>query len=314
MEICVNRVRDSATRDTKAECRAWAERREEEIRSGRAEGGPARTVGDLFARYSREVSPRKRGVRWEQVRLAKLGRDPLAAVDLSRLSKVDLIEWRERRLAEVSPGSVIREMNVIGAVLDVAHREWEWLSTNPAKEVKKPPAPRARTRRPTQDEIDRLVLALGWWEDCKITDQSQRAAVAYLFAIETAMRAGEICGLLPEHVDLRRRVAHLPMTKNGLERDVPLSKQAVTLLRQLQPWGSTVFQLGSGTLDVLFRRARDSCQIDNLTFHDSRREATSRMAKKLNPLELARVTGHKDLKMLLVYYQESAAEIAKKLG
>lgn len=54
-------------------------------------------------------------------------------------------------------------------------------------------------------------------------------------------------------------------------------------------------------------------KIEGLRFHDTRREATSRMAKVLHPMELARVTGHKDLKMLMVYYQESASEIARKL-
>lgn len=313
VEICVGRVRDSTTRDTKAECRAWAEAREAEILSGKRRESSSQTVGDLFDRYSREVSPSKRGKRWEQVRLAKLGRDPLAAVSLARLSKADLIEWRERRLGEVSPGSVIREMNLIGAVLSAAHQEWELLSSNPAREVKKPKAPRARSRRPSQDEIDRICLALGWWERCKITDKSQRVAVAYLFAIETAMRAGEICGLLPEHIDLKKRVAHLPMTKNGLARDVPLSKRAVELLKQLQPWGDTVLQVSSATLDVLFRRARDACQIEGLTFHDSRREAISRLAKKLHPLELARVAGHTDLSQLLTYYNETAEELAKKI-
>lgn len=314
VEICINRVRDSATRTTKAEARAWADQREGEIRDGRPAGGGELTVGDVFTRYSREISTKKRGMRWEQVRLLKLGRDKLAQVPLDTLTKTELIDWRDRRLAEVSPGSVIREMTLVAHALDVARSEWELIDVNPMADVKKPRAPRPRTRRPTDDESDRLVLALGWWEKCKITDMSQRVAIAYLFAIETAMRAGEICSLLPDNVDLKRRTAHLDMTKNGLSRDVPLSRRAVALLKQLQPWGDTVFQLNVKSLDVFFRRAKDNCKIKGLTFHDTRREATSRLAKILNPLELARVTGHKDLKMLLVYYQESAEEIAKKLG
>lgn len=311
VEICIQRIRDSATFDTKGEARAWADRREAEIRSGRTAEDVNRTVADVLDRYAREVSVDKRGRRWEEVRLMKLARDPLAGVRLSELTKFDLIAWRDRQT--ISAGSIRREMNLIGHALEVARAEWGWLADNPMKEVKRPPEPRARTRRPSQDEIDRIVLALGWWEGCKIKEAMQRTAVAYLFAIETAMRAGEICALLPEHVDLKTRTAHLPMTKNGLARDVPLSARAVALLRQLQPWGATVFQLNARSLDVFFRRARDACQINDLTFHDSRREATSRLAKKLHPLELARVTGHTDLKQLLTYYQESAADIAKKL-
>lgn len=311
VEVCIKRVRDSATFDTKAEAREWADKREEEIKSGRDVGSEDRTVADIFNRYAREISVKKRGRKWEEVRLLKFCRDPLSRTRLDNLTKYDIIDWRDRQT--ISAGSIRREMNLINHALELATNEWGWLNKNPMKDVSRPPEPRARTRRPTQDEIDRVVLALGWWNRCKITDKKQRAAVALLFAIETAMRAGEICGLIPEHVDLKKRVAHLPLTKNGLARDVPLSKRAVELLKQLEPWGETVFQLKASVLDVEFRNARDSCEIKDLHFHDSRREATSRLAEKFNPLELARITGHTDLKMLMVYYQKSAAELAKKI-
>lgn len=313
VEICVKGVRDSATRTTKAEARAWADRREEEIREGRTVIDGGRTVADLFGRYAREVSPTKRGERWEVLRLGLLSRMPLGQVRLAELSAGHVAEWRDARLQQVSAGSVLREMNLMRHAFETARREWGWLDVSPMQDVRRPRAPRPRDRRPTQDEIDRIVLSLGFDEGGPVESTSQRVAVAYLFAIETAMRAGEICGLLPENVDLASRVAHLPMTKNGRARDVPLSARAVELLEMLKPWDNTVFQLDGRSLDTLFRRARDRCMIEGLTFHDSRREATSRLAKKLHPLELARVTGHTDLKMLLVYYSESAADIAKKL-
>ncbi len=53
--------------------------------------------------------------------------------------------------------------------------------------------------------------------------------------------------------------------------------------------------------------------IEDLTFHDTRHEAITRLARKLNVLELARMVGHRDLKMLQIYYNESAASIAKRL-
>lgn len=311
VEICINRVRDSATFDTKAEAREWADKREVEIKSGRDAGSNERTVADIFNKYAREISIQKRGRKWEEVRLAKFCRDPLSAVRLDALTKYHIIDWRDRQT--ISAGSIRREMSLINHAFELAVSEWGWLLYNPVKDVNRPPEPRARTRSPSQDEIDRIVLALGWWERCKITDKKQRSAIALLFAIETAMRAGEICGLMPEYVNLKKRVAHLPMTKNGLARDVPLSKRAVELLRQLEPWGDTVFQLKANVLDVEFRAARDACKIKDLHFHDSRREATSRLAEKFNPFELARITGHEDLKMLMRYYQKSAEELAKKI-
>jgi hypothetical protein len=39
------------------------------------------------------------------------------------------------------------------------------------------------------------------------------------------------------------------------------------------------------------------------------------MARVLSPLELAKVAGHKDLKMLIsVYYREDVATLADRLG
>ena len=54
--------------------------------------------------------------------------------------------------------------------------------------------------------------------------------------------------------------------------------------------------------------------IEGLTFHDLRHTAVVRLAKKLSPFELAKMVGHRDLKMTLnVYYQQDAEETAKKL-
>lgn len=52
-------------------------------------------------------------------------------------------------------------------------------------------------------------------------------------AIETAMRRGEIFELRWNHVNLDRRTAHLPATRNGLPRTIPLSPSAIQLSRGL---------------------------------------------------------------------------------
>jgi integrase len=138
----------------------------------------------------------------------------------------------------------------------------------------------------------------------------QRTGLAFLFALETAMRAGEITGLTPEHIHLPERFAHLPHTKNGEARDVPLSSRAVEILEALP---GHVFNLPGATRDVMFRRARDAAQIPNLHFHDSRAEAIWRLSKKLDVLQLARVVGQRDLKSLMLYYNESATDLARQL-
>ena len=138
--------------------------------------------------------------------------------------------------------------------------------------------------------------------------KQQRIAAAFLFAIETGMRAGEICKLTAD--DVSGRVARVVDPKNGEDRDVPLSPRALKLW-SLVPDG---FGLSAASLDAMFRTARNErTTIKGMTFHDTRHEAITRLAKKLHVLDLARVVGHKDIRKLMIYYNESAEDIAGKL-
>jgi integrase len=265
-------------------------------------------LGELFDRYAREVSPTKRGHRWEVIRLEKLGRDKISGVMLADLAASNFADWRDRRLKEVAPGSVIREMQLMSAVLNTARKEWGVIASNPLADVRKPSKPPPRDRLPTKDEMERIGHCAG----ADLKHATARAFHAFLFSCETAMRAGEVVGLTWDRVDLERRVAHLEHTKNGRPRDVPLSLEAVRLLEAL-PKLEPVFGLSSQQLDILFRKSRDKACVAGLTYHDSRHYAITRLSKKLDVLDLARMVGHTDLKMLMTYYNESAENMARRL-
>ena len=53
------------------------------------------------------------------------------------------------------------------------------------------------------------------------------------WALATAMRRGEIAGLIWERVNIERRSAHLSVTKNGSARSVPLSCDVLVVLDSL---------------------------------------------------------------------------------
>ena len=165
--------------------------------------------------------------------------------------------------------------------------------------------------RSTADEIERVCMALGY--DGRVETKQHQVALVFLIALETAMRAGEILSLEWSRVDLEGRHCTLEMTKNGTRRQVPLSTRAVELLRLAPSRAGPLFDLTSRSLDVLFRRARDKAQIPDLRFHDSRHEAITRLAQKLDILDLARMVGHKNLGSLRVYYNPTASEIAARL-
>jgi len=270
---------------------------------------PDHSVREALRRYGREVSPKHKGEQWEVVRLAMLERDPLAAVMLPDLQPRHLAEWRERRLKSVSGASVRREMSLLRSVLKVCRAEWGWLRIDPLADVAKPPSPPSRRRRISRDEEDRIVLALGYNGGAP-ENASQRVALAFLFALETAMRSGEILALRPG--DVGAKSVTLRATKNGDVRRVPLSPRAREILALL-PAADPVFDLDAGIRDALFRKARDRAGIADLHFHDSRAEAIWRLSKKLDVLELARVIGHRDIKSLMLYYQADADELADRL-
>ena len=53
--------------------------------------------------------------------------------------------------------------------------------------------------------------------------------------------------------------------------------------------------------------------ISDLTFHDSRHDAITRLAQKLSVLQLARMVGHRDIRSLMTYYYNETAESMAKL-
>jgi integrase len=315
-QISVKGTRDSAVRATKAEAQAWAVEREAQMRRMSTTGvNTDKSCQDAFDRYVKEVSAHKRGEKWETTRLTaiaahKVDGKPLGEMRLHTVTADTLGQWRDMRLAAGITGATInRDFALISHVFTTARREWKWIITNPVSDVRRPAGSPARDRLISATDIKKIMVAFGYAGE--VQTKSHRVAVAFLFAIETAMRAGEICGL--KWGDITGNVAFLPTTKNGTKRYVPLSKRALELLDLLPRDEDTCFGLTSSRLDALFRKYRDQADVGDLTFHDTRHEAITRLARKIDVLDLARMVGHRDIKQLMVYYNASADSIAARL-
>lgn len=304
----------SKTFDTKVEARSWANDTEHLMRNnaGLAQG---KTLGDAFIKYAQEIAPIKKGARWEVIRLAKLGRDDIAFIPLLHLTTLDLELWRDRSLVTLKSSSVNRELNIISSVIEVARKQWRWIGVNPLKELDRPKDPPHRDRRISDDEIQRICDALLYDENEPVTTQRQHIAVAFLLAIETAMRQGELFTLDWQDVHLDQLFVHLKDTKNGTKRDVPLSSRAKVLVEKLRPASAgNMIDFNQRSCGQIFRRAVRLCGIEDLTFHDTRHEALTRLARRLDLLDLARMVGHRDPRSLMIYYNATATEIAGRLG
>ncbi|WP_285351876.1 site-specific integrase [Pseudomonas sp. ME-P-057] len=319
-EVAKLGVRDSQTFDTKAAAVAWATAREVEIASqnGKSRSTVAMTLSEALRRYKRDVSPTKAGQRWEALRLDNFDKSLEWVGELmSSITSDQIAQWRDSRLKTVQTSTVRREMTLLSSVFEIARTEWKACLVNPVRDTRRPSNMPHRERRVAQSEITALINRLGFVEGQPPTTMLQELAYAFLIAIETAMRQGEILGMTAKWVKLPERFVRLPKTKNGSSRNVPLSRRAGELLEPLYRGkgpDDRLFRLESGSADTLFRRIRDELKIDGLTFHDTRHEAITRLARKVDVLDLARITGHKDLKSLMVYYNATAAELAERLG
>ncbi len=307
-------VRKSKTFKTKNDATLWGIEQERILDSADGDYLPGYTMSDCFERYAREESPKKRGERWEVVRLNKLSRGMLGPIVVSTLSVADMERWRDDALKSISAASVNREINLIMSVVKRAVK-WRWLPAYPLAGFERPPPTKSRKRRISESEIAIILHYLDIDPDnIQVTQRRHEVGVIFLLAIETACRLGELCSLDWEHVHLDRRFIHLSETKNGDSRDVPLSQYAAFLFTRLnQKESGYVFQVNTGTASTLFRRYRQKAGIHDMHLHDTRHEGVSRLAKKLTMMELAKMVGHRDPRSLMIYYEPSAEELAAKL-
>lgn len=314
-QVYIKGLRASATFRTKREAEAWAAAKETALRGWLAmPAGERHTLGDALIKYRAEVAPTKRGARWEEIRIAAFLRDLILPVNdpIGGVTPELLGRWRDARLISVSAGTVLREIGLLSAVLEHARREWRWIAVNPVADMRKPRPPAHRSVVITLSQIKQMLRVLGYSPRAATRSLSQSVAVAFLVALRTGMRAGELCKLTWDNV--HDDFCRLPVTKTT-PRDVPLEPKAMRLIAKMRGMDDVlVFGVRSQTLDVLFRKARRKAGLAGFTFHDSRHTAATWMAQRLDVLTLCKMFGWRNPNMAMVYYNPSAASIAMRLA
>jgi len=256
----------------------------------------------------------------EVIRLNAMEGREIAKVSLAQLTPRTIATYRDERLKQVLPVTVNRDLDDISAILNHARKEWGIPVANLVAEIRRPSRGKGRDRILELEEEKRLFMALqgGRNEQGRFVGGTRNPWVKPVvqIALETAMRRGELLSLQWKNINFTKRTAYLPLTKNGDVRVVPLSQKAMQILQSLpRAISGKVFPLSAMALRKAFERACVYAGIENLHFHDLRHTATTRLAGKLpNLIELAAVTGHKDVRMLARYYHPKAEDMALKLG
>jgi integrase len=198
----------SRTFESKVEAQAWAIQVEAEMHRGSyVVRNPAdqTSMRELIQRFTVEVSPSHKGHLKEVARMRHTAKCKVWETYVSNLKPAAIADWRDQRLKEVSPATVLREMGDLALVLNHAMKEWGIvLPVNPLKLVKRPKVSNARERRLkpadsvhelSKSEEQRLLEACthrpGVHKACRVHWLKPMVELA----IETAMRRGELLRL-----------------------------------------------------------------------------------------------------------------------
>lgn len=306
IQTMINGKRYSTTKDTKEACIDWFYLLCEEHQQTNL------CLLELIDIYIKVASTRLKSLHRCNSIINILLREhtELLTTDITQITPKQLALWRDERLNQVSAASVLLEMSFLSCVFNHAVKELYLLDTNPMDRVVKPARSLARDRRISPDEEQRIIEWSGYEYGCVPDTCRKQVGFCFAFAIQTAMRRGEILALTAKHIHPNH--VHIAMSKNGTSRDVPLTPVAKMMIEVIEPKEGRLFDIKEDNFNLLWRRMRYKLGIHDLHFHDTRHEAISRMVRDLGiPVEkLAKVTGHKSINILMnTYYNPTVDEL-----
>lgn len=301
-----------------ADAKEWA--RLMETKADRQELAPSRTelvklsLGSLVDRYMAEVLPRKKGADIEGIILRAFRRHPICRKSLVEISTADFAEYRDERLKTITAKSLKRQLSPVSNMFEVAISEWGLpLASNPLTTLRLKIRDNKRTRRLRDGELASIR---------KAATRTRNPFVMHcvIFALETAMRRGEILALRWQDIDFPRSTLTVQEAKNGYSRNIPLSARAIAVLNAVRLLADgrlkqRVFPITAIALRLAWDRLTTRAGIDDLNFHDLRHEAISRFFELgLTIPEVASISGHRDVRMLFRYAHANPTRLADKLS
>jgi integrase len=304
----------SRTFTHKADAERWSREMERAADRGELDSelcsSTARTVGDLLRRYRDEVTVHKRGCEAETYVINALLRQAFCSEIVTQVTAQPFSKYRDYRMTKVAGATVRRQLSVLQHAFEIARNEWGWrILTNPIQTIRKPTNGKARERRLNAIEESHILRECNncknpWIEPC------------VRLAIETAMRRAEILRMQWSDINWENQTLHIPETKNGHPRTIPLTEDAVRLLELLpHSLGGRIIPISATCLRMAWDRALRRAEIKDFRFHDLRHEAITRFFERgLSVPEVALISGHRDYRMLSRYTHLRPEDVSKKLA
>lgn len=309
------------TFNTRRDAEAWASIVESEMARGvfvsRVEAETT-TLGEALDRYWDEIRSKMRNAERDKYLHRRWRSHPLSKRFLASIRGAELAQHRDERRAVGKAENTIRvELAYLSQLFEVCRKEWgmEGLM-NPVRNIRMPSGSRERDRRLKASEYESLATELAKSDNPWIL-------AAFDLAIETSLRQGMLFKLRWDWVNLNARVIHIPPEHRGtgnkaVPAAIPLSSKAVQVLSGLpRSLNGAVLGCSQNALACVWKRAlmRLGYKHGDLHWHDLRHEAASRLFEKgLHPMEVASITGHRNLNTLRRYTHLQASDLARKLG
>ena len=307
----------------KASANAWGKLQVREIEQKIARGedvynlnSSIKTLGELIRTYLDD----------EHVSIGRSKRFSLEAITTFDIADTTLDELRpkhfvdfckERKSGGASPATIACDISHIRAVLKTAKALYD-VNVDETPIVKATPSlhalgligkSRIRTRRPTSEEVELILQAFAAREAHESTIIPY--GDIFDFSILSCMRVGEVCSILWEDLNEQEEWVWIrdrkdPRKKIGNHMKVPLLGGALDIVkRQPMTDDPRIFPYSSKSVSSGFQRVVRELGIEDLRYHDLRREGASRLFEQGYSIDrVAQVTGHRDLNTLWRIYTD----------
>lgn len=310
--------RESKTFARQAQAKSWGARMVQDIEiNGIPDTRSSKTIGELIRDYLDHPNIREKVGRDKKDVLTRLLTFEISSTPLSSMVSNTFIEHcRFRSASGASPATVSHDLAYVGSVLAAAKPLFDIDVNLDSLSVARAALSsmgiagqsKRRSRRPSAEEFDKIYDGM--------KDRSERSYKGipyhelFMFSILSCMRVGEVCAIRWDDVNEVQKAVLVrdrkdPRKKEGNHMMVPLLGEAWEIIQRQPKDNEKIFPYPPKGITLVYRAVRDELGIEDLRYHDLRREGASRLFEAgFSIEEVAQVTGHRTLNVLWQVYTE----------